>query len=409
MNTDFNFIPDSFEFEEDQHEYLFNKLRGQYCRHSIYEWKRKLEELTNVIIDCDDGAKLTKNDMKPFISEIKNIIEEAWCVLVKRDKIGFEHEYLGIEWKSNPYALKKVDVPETHQYRTSFRRVLEDKVTLLSAREVRNFLLVFEDFFKQLDVVNWLRLLDKWNEYSSSGGRIMGDGYDCTPLETARQLQRLMEACHLMDDFVMAPRFYPPNSHLFDTDFMILECYTETYNGYNPFLLLAQLYSRYNLTELKEEFSHWMYCAKNKEEIYNQNEPARLIILHSSIIKLYEIGWLILYTPKMPKHFLKPTKMDEDFDIGEVNFNEEPYSHLNEEEQNDPKNALHGFYSMYNLLRYQRLTLKSALYYALQTKHEYYSIERFEEVELKTNKIMEILYVLNREFIISNYQDKKKC
>lgn len=408
MKTDFNFTPDFFEFEEDQHDYLFGNLRDLYCRYSIDKWKGKLEKLTNLVTNREYATKLNKDDVTPFISEIKNIIEEVWFVLLKRDRMEYEHEYLGIEWKSNPYALKKSNIHETDKYRTSFKRVFKGKVTLLSSREVRDFFLVFEDFFKQLDVMSWLRLLDKWNIYASSGdGGITEEGYDYTPHETCRQLQRLMEACYLMDNFAMAPRFYPPNSHLFDIDYMILECYSETYNGYNPFLLLASLFTIYDLPELKKEFSYWMHCAKNKEEIYTENEPASLLWLHSNIVELYEIAWLILYTPKMPEHFLNPAKMDDDFDIREVNFKIETYSYLSTEEQNNPKKALRDFYKKKSGFHFQRMTLKDALYHALQTKYDYYSIERFEELELNTNRIMEILYALNREFINSGCKEKK--
>ncbi|QIH32494.1 hypothetical protein [Sphingobacterium sp. DR205] len=407
MNTDFNFIPESFEDEEDKMDYLFGHLRWLYGQHSLVEWKKKIEELVQVISNNYCEAHLVEKDFSPFVSEIKKIIEEAWCVLQKSNRMEFKHEYLGIEWKPNPYALKKKNISEHHQYRTSFKRQFQNKITLINEYECRDFFLVFDDFFNQLDVINWLKLMDKWAEFSLGGKGLISECYDYTPHQTSHHLQRLFEACYLMDDFVFCPGFYPPNSQLFHIDYMMLNCYSETYDGYNPFLLLAYLFTGYELSELKNSFSYWMYCAKNQTEIYSKDEPGTLLGLYKSIGELLEIGWLILHTLDMPEHWLDPARMDSDFDITKVNIKEEVLTFLSREEQRNLRKSLHNFYKANSWFHYQRMTLEDALYYALQTKHQYYNIEHFEKLESNINKLMEILYALNREFMNSKLVEEK--
>ncbi|MDF2518272.1 MAG: hypothetical protein K0R59_3568 [Sphingobacterium sp.] len=401
MNTDFNFLPDSFEDERDKIDYLFCYLRRLYRQHSLVEWKKGIEELAQVVSNNYCESHLVEQDFLPFVSEIKKIIEEAWCVLQKRNRMEFKHEYLGIEWKQNPYALKKKNISEDHQYRTSFKRQFQNKITMINEYECRDFFLVFDDFFNQLDVINWLKLMDKWAEFSVRGKGLISECYDYTPNETSRHLQRLFEACYLMDDFVFCPRFYPPNSELFRIDYMMLNCYSETFNGYNPFLLLAYLFTEYELSELKNSFSYWMYCAKIQTEVYKNDEPATLLGLYKDIGQLLEIGWLILYTKDMPEHWLDPARMDSDFDMTKVNIKEEVLTFLSREEQCNPRKSLHNFYKANSWFHYQRMTLEDALFYALQTKNLYYNIERFEKLESSINKLMEILYALNREFMNS--------
>jgi len=53
------------------------------------------------------------------------------------------------------------------------------------------------------------------------------------------------------------------------------------------------------------------------------------------------------------------------------------------------------------------MTLEDALFHALQTKNQYYNIKCFEDLESRINKLMEILYALNREFVNSSLVEKK--
>ncbi|ULT23044.1 hypothetical protein KUH03_27880 [Sphingobacterium sp. E70] len=109
----------------------------------------------------------------------------------------------------------------------------------------------------------------------------------------------------------------------------------------------------------------------------------------------------------MPEHWLDPARMDSEFDITKVNIKEEVLTFLSKEEQSNLRKSLHNFYKANDWFHYRRMTLEDALYYALQTKGQYYSIEHFEKLESSINKLMEILYALNREFMNSNLVEEK--
>lgn len=179
----------------------------------------------------------------------------------------------------------------------------------------------------------------------------------------------------------------------------MLKLYSETYDGFNPYLQLSWIFTEYSLPEMKDDFLHWMDCAKTKEKIYTQDEPATLISLSSNVIKLLEIGWLILYTPEMPKHWLHPATFDPDQDKDiQVNIQEELLSFLSKKEQHMPDKSLRKFYKKHSWYHYQRMCLNEALYYALHTKSEYYNVRIFDELEQTMCKLMEILYLINRRF-----------
>lgn len=398
MNTDFNFDFTTSGDENDHLDYLLDALIRKYNRYSLHEWKVGLSRMKQAVVtDSYESRETNCNYFNEWVPAVKEIIEEAWLVLEKRRYTRFEHEYIGMRWENNPYAFKTDDIRESNLFRTSYLRAHQEKITVLSEEETRNFFLVLEDFFQQLDVVSWLRLMDKWLEFSLLPDSISASGYDSTPLETYHQVMKLIEACYLMEDFRFAPGFYPPNIHLFTIDNMMLELYSETYDGYNPYLLLSYVFERYSLSGLKNDFSYWMKCAKNKDEIYAKDEPEELLALHSNIVQLLEIGWLILYTQEMPKHWLNPETFSSDFDVNQVNIEEEVYTHLKGKERKNPGKALRKFYKKHNWYHYQRMTLEDALYLALQTKRAHYSDDILPRLEDEINKLMEILYALNRE------------
>lgn len=401
MNTDFHFKLSCMEEEEDQLGLLLGELRGAYRAYTFHEWSSELWKMT-LAASADMYNENTENqpeqDFRDFVSKLKELVKAAWNALQLKKRSDFKHEYLGMVWKANPYAIVEEKLHDVDRYRTSYLRGHNGKITSLTQDEVRDFFLVFESFFQQLDIIAWLKLLDIWLDYSKSKSSIVSDGYDYAPLETHRQLLRLVEGCYLADDFGFCPTYYPPNNHFFYRDYTMLELYSETYDGYNPFLQLRWIFTEYSLLELREAFLHWMDCAKNKEKIYTQNEPATLILLCSNMCKLLEIGWLILHTQEMPQHWLHPKTFDPDGENSQVNIQEESCVYLNKKEQLNLEKALRKFYKKHSWYHYQRMKLNDALYHALYTKEKYYQIEIFNKLEKSMGKLMEILYLVNREF-----------
>lgn len=400
MNTDFHINFATIE-EEDQLDYLLGTLRSRYCELSLSSWKSQLEKLLYAATSDTYSAKEKTNaDFGQFIAQLKELVEAAWTCEQQRKRSDYKHEYLLIPWKNNPLGLSLNKFNEQDLHLTSYLRMHDGKITILSQEEAGNFFLVFDRFFQELDVVSWRKLLDLWHRFAESHSSIVSGGYDYEPQETHRQLLRLLEACYLADRFGFCPTYYPPNSHLFHRDNMMLELYSETCDGYNPYLQLTWIFTAYSLPELMGGFLHWMDCAKNKEKIYTREEPATLILLCSDVIKLLEIGWLILYTMEMPEHWLDPKTFDDNVGHSLVNTKEESLSFLCETEQLNPGKALRKFYKNNRWYHYQRMNLNDALYYALHTKAEYHDVKIFAELEQKIGKLMEILYLVNRQFHI---------
>lgn len=399
MNTHFHFDFTTIEEEENRLDYLVGDLRHKYSKFNLSTWKEQLQELFNAVIsDTHDGKENADEGFGYFIVQLKELVEAAWTCEQMRKRFDYKHEYLSIPWKINPLGLPLNKLSEGNRFLTSHLQMHDGKISVLSRREVGNFFLVFDRFFQKLDVVNWGKLLDLWHKFGESGSSIVCDGYDYEPQETYLQLQRLIEACCLAESFGFCPSYYPPNSHLFYRDNVMLELYSETYDGYNPYLQLSWIFTEYSLPKMREDFLQWMDCAKNKEKIYKQDEPATLMSLCSDVIKLLEIGWLILYTPEMPEHWLHPNTFGSDNDQSAVNTQEESLSFLSKKEQRNPGKALRKFYKKNSWYHYQRMSLNDALYYALHTKAEYYNVEIFAKLEQTISKLMETLYLVNQQF-----------
>lgn len=361
-------------------------------------WELKVAVSSNTY-EHDNGKQV---DYSQTISGLKELVEEAWTALKLKQKINFQHEYLAMAWKANPYGIKD---KKLRQHHTSHLLNHSGKVTVLGRNEVSDFFLVFEDFFQQLDIINWLKLLDYWLEFAEKEPSIVESGHDYLPMETYMQLLRLIEACYLADDFGFCQGYYPPNSNLFYVDYTMQELYSETYDGYNPFLQLSWIFNEYSLTALKEAFCYWMDCAKNKEKVYALNEPAQLVLLHSDVVKLLEIGWLLLYTEEMPEHWLDPKLFTSDSEFSQIHIQEEEYSELSNKEKRKPKKALINYYSKHSWYHYQRMVLNDALYYALQSKTEHHNVHVFIELEKSINKLIEILYLINQKFHTQNLKE----
>lgn len=398
MNTEFHFDFTEIYDEDDRMDVLLGDLRNVYCRFTHDEWR---EQLWKVTVAVSSSTQQPAEGLGQFIDNLKELIEAAWSALQLRTRTNYKHEYLSMPWTENPYAIEEEKLSDYHKHLTSHLQYHKGKVTMLSRKEVGDFFLVFDDFFQQLDVISWPKLLDAWLDFANSESAITDSGYDYTPLDTYHHLLRLIEACHLVENFGIVRQFYPPNKHLFLVDNHMLELYAETYDSCNPFLQLSWIFIEDTLPEIRNSLAHWMHCAKNKDKIYDQDEPATLILFHSDMCKLLEIGWLILYTREMPTFWLDPKKFDPDGNQTLINLSEEKCLFLTKKEQRFPKKALRKFYKKHSWFHYQRIKLKDALYYALHTKATYHNIEAFNELEESMGKLMEILYLINREFHLS--------
>jgi hypothetical protein len=399
MNTDFHFDITTIKDEYERVSFLLGKLCRAYRTFDIADWKEQLWKLT-VAASSDTHEYNTGEqiDFNTIVSGLKGLVEEAWAAMQVKERFSFQHEFLSMPWKVNPYAIKIEKFNDTKRYYTSYLREHSGKITVLSRSEINDFFLVFEGFFRQLDVISWLKLLDTWLKFAETDSSIICSGFDYAPLETYLQLLRLIEACYLADEFGFSSGYYPPNNYLFDRDYMMQELYSETYDGYNPFLQLTWIFCDYSLPELKKAFHHWMDCAKNKEKIYSSNEPAQLLSLHSDVVKLLEIGWLLIYTEEMPQHWLNPETFDPDNEYSQIHIQEEECVTVSDKEKYSPNKALKKYYKKHSWYHYQRMNLNDALHYALQSKTEYYDVDIFIDLEKSISKLIEILYLINQEF-----------
>src|SRR5690606_25357233 len=363
VNTYFHYDFTTIEDEAHQLDFLLGGLKETYEKFDSYGWRQQLWKLTIAVTSVSNSREVdVETDFGFFVSALKQLIEEAWMVLETRNDVGFQHQYLSLNWVRNPYTSRMSLLDRENRYRISYFSRHAGQVTVLSLAESRNFFLVFEDFFQQLDVIRWMKLLDVWFEFATRDETIVSGGYDYSPLETYGQLLRLVEACYLVDNFRAEPSFYPPNEHLFDRDHVMLELDVETDDCYNPFMQLSRLFIESTLPEMRNSLAHWMDFAKHQEKLYAQNEPATLILLHSNMCKLLEIGWLISHTEEMPAYWLDRGKFDPDGNQGLINVAEEDCLFLSSKEKQSPKIALKSFYTKNLWFHDLRVDLKDALY-----------------------------------------------
>lgn len=179
MNTHFHFDFTTIEDQDDRLDYLIGDLRHKYSKLSLRNWKEQLQELFNEVISDNCETKQKANvDFERFVTSLKELIEAAWVCGKMKERCDYEHEYLSIQWKTNPLSLPLNKFSEKDRFLTSHLQIHKGKVTALSREEVGNFFLVFDRFFQKLDVVSWVKLIDLWQEFGESDSSVVCNGYD---------------------------------------------------------------------------------------------------------------------------------------------------------------------------------------------------------------------------------------
>lgn len=283
--------------ESDIRWFLLNGGIYDAIRQANFESFRKDLWLLLVAMTSRE-EKPDKEKLNETIDRMILMVKGCSYFLHHKKRLKYRENWIDIKWYRNPYRCMK-------KYRSSDDRILnhhsahfEERFKYLKRKEVQNFTLAFENFFKEIDLSTWLNLLDDWKSCLLQEDSLYEWGADCAPLKTYEKFSALLEACVVSLRWATTD-YPPPNRHLF-RDF--LGTFYDSYRDANPLEQLRVCFHQSSHKELEEII----------KKLYNGN---RLVNCHTTksgedirylLRWLIQTGWLLLQTDYFPEDWLKP-------------------------------------------------------------------------------------------------------
>ncbi|WP_196937865.1 hypothetical protein [Sphingobacterium pedocola] len=386
--------------DDEYVDYFVSGMHRSFWDRDYKTIKQNLWLLTKAVVSF--GWENTEEvDHGRTVIFLKKMVTAAWRCKEYMEREKYTHPSFHLKWEENPFYQRPTD--QDHEYNDRNKPYLmhEGKIQHLSVAEVRDFTLAIDHFFEQLNVLDWLALLDKWEEYSRKVESIASEGWDEHPLCTYDELRRLIEITYLGDSFYYnhpVEDGLVHNGHFFDADYVITKLDATNTGVYNPLEQINWIFGDYTVYELKEEIDYWFDCAIDETKIWNKAEPGKLIDFHDWIICLYEAGWLLLQGEEVPAKWLDP-HLFEHFDLPKESLTQNPQTNLLSLKQRANSTRTLSILYRRTGIGFLRDQLGEVLSYALRTSKNPYS--SYEDKRNLLKKIVEILDVINQRNCLS--------
>lgn len=395
MRNDFDYVPKKNDDEYVDH--FLHGLHNEFWHPDYKNIKQKLWALTKAVVSYgwEDDV-----DHSITIALLKRLIAGAWRCKDYMEREKYTHPSFNRKWVGNPFYQRIKDQDKDFLERNKPYLMHEGRIEHLSIEEIRNFTLAIDSFFEKLNVLDWFKLLDRWEEYSKKADSIASYGWDEHPLCTYEELLRLIEITFLADSFYynhIVEEGLPHNGHLFEDDYVITKLDATNTDVYNPLEHVNWIFADYTADELKEEIDYWFDCANSRTKIWSKAEPGKLVDFHDRVICLYEAGWVLVQGEEIPTDWLDPTCFESFEKPKEAITNIHCGYSLSSKERGNPAKTLSKLYRRtgVDLLRNH---LSEILSYALRTDRVPHN--PYDEDRKKIKQIIEVLNVINQQVCV---------
>lgn len=263
---------------------------------------------------ASDGKKWeSKEDeikLKEIINILKELMEDGFQTLNLYTKDGLLHYTCG-EVIRDPYIVgnKYSGEKKSRQY---LRRIkaFQGEIQLLNEDEVANVYISLKEFFLFNDRANWRRKLKDWKKSAKNGNSIHERKYylQDRPVQTFFKILRFLETCLILSRIINKQYGICHYYMLFENN--QAPFFVDPYGTINPFEEINKFFSKDNASSMKLKLSEWMTAAKTKGMIWNEGEPAELIMFYERFNFIIETCWLLSDCYYLLEHWLDPNNFE---------------------------------------------------------------------------------------------------
>lgn len=294
------------EYDDDDDSIAWFLLEGgvvQFFEQTNFSvFNKSLWQLLVAVTSVKDISKGKKKSLLRTLEQIKLMVNGCNYFLHHKERWNYKENWRDRTWCKNPYrCLKKYRTKEDEKlnhHLSSFKEPL----SLLTRKEAQDFILAFKNFFAEMDLSSWLKLLDDW-EFCLTNNQSLFICTDYAPLKTYEKLRKLNEACVICFEQTTM-RSLPPNHHLI-VDYLSWGYADNYYASANPFEIIGDVFHGQG----HEDVRNYIFDLFPKEPKERKLSAKELRNIRYTLTSLLISGWLLLQTDYYPEVWLDPNEM----------------------------------------------------------------------------------------------------
>jgi len=279
------------------------ELKMFFEKNKLWKLKQDLNEMTRDILSYEE----TEKDYSKLIKRLKFLVNYGWDLVFQDHKYQIRFEQESFTYFKNPFYLKKSTQSAEFRQRNSGLSGFYGDITSLTLKEASDIYAVLNQFYNEISVVSWLKLLDDWLYASEEeGGLWQFVQNDENPIKTQRFLLNLMESLYLFSrpDFLSSAVEYP-TIYLFNsrTSYKDMDLDIDAVDQYNPYFWLEHVFSSKTVEDYVVNLN---YLYKAREEGANDTHSNRDIFQMGREIRvMIETVWINIQCKVLPRGFTK--------------------------------------------------------------------------------------------------------
>jgi|GEM_PF-959829 len=217
------------------------ELSRFFEKNKLNKLKNDLNQLTIEVL----SEEPSKKDYRKFVKKLKFLVNFGWELVFQSHRYELRFDVECIDFITNPLYLKEsLQTPKFRQRNLGLSGFYGD-ITNLSVVDAADIYKVLNDFYNEISVISWLKLLDDWLYVTEEDSNIWGYyGADDNPLKTQIFLNRLIESLYLfsMPDFLVQA-INIPTTHLLYNRTVYQDMDVDGLEHFNPYYWLAYMFN----------------------------------------------------------------------------------------------------------------------------------------------------------------------
>lgn len=217
-----------------------SELNRFFEKTKLSKLKRDLNQLTIEVL----SEQPAKQDYSKLIKKLKFLVNFGWELVFQNHRYELRFDVESINFIKNPLYLKEsLQTPQFRQRNFGLSGFYGD-ITNLSIVDAADIYKVLNDFYNEISVVSWLKLLDDWLYVTEDDSNIWGYfGADHNPLKTQIFLNRLIESLYLFSTSGFLDQAVNiPTVHLLYSRTAYQDMDVDGLEHFNPYFWLAHIF-----------------------------------------------------------------------------------------------------------------------------------------------------------------------